>query len=87
MKTKTIGHPVGATSEQKGQGNAAPPSRERDAYSLAEFCKRAGIGRTLAYRLLNDGVILSVYARGRRLIPATECTCWLQRLSNKGGAK
>ena len=60
---------------------------ERDAYSLAEFCERMGIGRTLAYCCLADGSLKSALVRKRRLIPATECVAFLERFAAKGGAK
>jgi len=75
---------------EQGQGGAlSGPSGacERDAYSLAEFCSRMGIGRTLAYACLADGTLQSALVRKRRLIPATECVAMLERLAAKGGAK
>ena len=81
---KTTGVP---NNPQGEMGVGAPTMRERDAYSLAEFCSRMGIGRTLGYSCLADGSLKSVLVRKRRLIPATECIAFLERLAMKGGAK
>jgi len=43
--------------------------------SVAEFARRAGIGRSSAYLGAADGSLRSVKLRGRRLVPATELTC------------
>lgn len=40
--------------------------------SVAEFARRAGLGRSTAYLLVADATIRSVRVRGRRLIPASE---------------
>jgi GNAT superfamily N-acetyltransferase len=55
----------------------AAESRPADAapvelVSVAEFARRAGIGRSSAYLAVADGTCRSVKIRGRRLIPASE---------------
>lgn len=53
---------------------AAAPRREApvELVSVAEFARRAGIGRSSAYLGVSDGSIRSVKVRGRRLVPASE---------------
>lgn len=70
------------------QSNAALEalsSRERDALSLAEFCRRMGLGRTRAYEEIKIGRLLTVKCGTRRLVPVSECSAWLQRLATEGG--
>ena len=64
----------------------AAESRPADAapvelVSVAEFARRAGIGRSSAYLAVSDGTLRSVRLRGRRLIPASE----LARLADLAG--
>jgi len=71
-----------------GTPSARSAPAEVFAYGLADFCLRMGIGRTLAYRCIKENLLHSVKVAGkRRLIPATECTAFLARLAEKGGAK
>jgi len=56
---------------------------ERAALSVNEFCRAAGIGRTTAYSELKSGRLHSVTCGSRRLIPASELTAWLERLSGE----
>jgi len=50
------------------------------AYSVAEFCAAAGIGRSFFYEELKAGRIRVIKAGRRTLIPASELTDWLGRL-------
>ena len=53
------------------------------AYSVDNFCRAIGIGRTKFYDLVRERKIRTVTIGGRRLVPATE----IQRLlGNTGGA-
>jgi hypothetical protein len=49
--------------------------------SVAEFARRAGLGRSSAYLSVADGSVRSVKVRGRRLVPASE----LARLADLAG--
>lgn len=40
------------------------------AYTVNEFCRTYGVGRTLTYALIAAGKLPSVRVAGRRLIPA-----------------
>jgi hypothetical protein len=57
-----------ARESQAPPRNAAPV----ELVSVAEFARRAGIGRSSAYLGVADGSIRSVRIRGRRLLPASE---------------
>lgn len=62
----------------------AAPSRAAapvELVSVAEFARRAGIGRSSAYLAVSDGTLRSVRLRGRRLVPASE----LARLADLAG--
>ena len=49
--------------------------------SVAEFARRAGLGRSTAYLAVADGTLRTVKVRGRRLVPASE----LGRLADLAG--
>ncbi|EME68609.1 excisionase [Paramagnetospirillum caucaseum] len=51
------------------------------AFSIPEYCKLYGIGRTSAYREITDGRLKVVKCGGRTLIPADEAERWLASLS------
>jgi hypothetical protein len=41
---------------------------ERLAYTVNDFCRAVGFGRTKTYELINSGQLKTVYVGGRRLI-------------------
>jgi hypothetical protein len=49
-----------------------PATAPVELVSVAEFARRAGIGRSSAYLAVADGTLRSVKLRGRRLVPASE---------------
>ena len=54
---------------------SAAPTRDAapvELVSVAEFARRAGIGRSSAYLAVGDGTLRSIRLRGRRLVPASE---------------
>lgn len=54
---------------------SAAPARQVapvELISVAEFARRAGIGRSSAYLSVADGSVRTVKVRGRRLVPASE---------------
>jgi len=57
-----------ARESQATPRDAAPV----ELVSVAEFARRAGIGRSSAYLGVADGSLRSVKVRGRRLVPASE---------------
>jgi len=63
--------------------SAAPPrvAAPVELVSVAEFARRASLGRSSAYLGVADGSIRSVKVRGRRLVPASE----LARLADLAG--
>jgi len=57
--------------------------------SVADFCTRFGIGKTLAYDLINSGKLHAVKLGRRTLIPAEAAEAWAKSLPafpNKGNA-
>lgn len=64
-----------------------PNTFQREALSVAEFCQRMGISRSTAYLEMRSSRLHSCSCGRRRLIPASECIAWLERLAAKGGAK
>jgi hypothetical protein len=61
-------------AEVREELRASAPPREApvELVSVAEFARRAGIGRSSAYLGVADGSLRSVRVRGRRLLPASE---------------
>lgn len=57
------------------------PSPSRIAFTVKEFCHAIGLGKTTVTALIKDGSLLSFRVRGRRLIPASECTAFLERMA------
>lgn len=53
------------------------PEPERMAYSVKEFCRCAGIGRKLFYKLVATGEIATIKAGTRRLVPVESVKRWL----------
>jgi excisionase family DNA binding protein len=54
---------------------SAAPARDVspvELISVAEFARRAGLGRSSAYLAVADGSLRTVKVRGRRLVPASE---------------
>jgi hypothetical protein len=66
--------------ESRPQARDAAPV---ELVSVAEFARRAGIGRSSAYLGVADGSVRSVKVRGRRLVPASE----LARLAESAGQR
>jgi multidrug efflux pump subunit AcrA (membrane-fusion protein) len=57
-----------ASESAPRRGDIAPV----ELVSVAEFARRAGIGRSSAYLSVADGSVRTVKVRGRRLVPASE---------------
>lgn len=53
---------------------------EKIGYSVVEFARAAGIGRSTVYALLNSKQLKALKVRNRTIIPATEAKRWLCRL-------
>jgi hypothetical protein len=51
--------------------------------SVAEFCKWAGIGRTLAYDEIKAGRLPAKKCRSRTIITRGDARHWLNQLPNK----
>jgi hypothetical protein len=66
-----------AVAREPADHDAAPV----ELISVAEFARRAGIGRSSAYLGVADGSIRSLRLRGRRIVPASE----LARLADLAG--
>ena len=69
--------------ESSTEGNEAKSNPMRIALTVMEFCQAIGLGKTTVTALIKDGTLHSFRVRGRRLIPATECTDFLNRMSCK----
>lgn len=52
---------------------------ERVNWSVNEFCKAHGIGRTLFYEEVSRGEIVVIKVGSRTLIPADNARDWLKR--------
>lgn len=59
--------------------NTIPTARADFALSVAELCRRAGISKALAYKMIADGSLASVTIGRRRLIPAAAARDFLAR--------
>jgi excisionase family DNA binding protein len=52
----------------------------RIAYSIEEFARLAGLGRTTVYQEIRNGRLRPLKVGKRTLVPADEARCWLARL-------
>lgn len=53
---------------------------KRELFTIHEFCKMAGIGRTLAYDLIKSGDIKAVKVGRKTMIPRSAIESWLGSL-------
>jgi hypothetical protein len=77
---------VSALPSKSSPTRSWPQARDAapvELVSVAEFARRAGIGRSSAYLGVADGSVRSVKVRGRRLVPASE----LARLAESAGQR
>jgi hypothetical protein len=56
------------------------PEGDGGALSIAEFCARYGVGRTAAYKEINDGRLEARKRGARTLIPRASARRWFQNL-------
>jgi excisionase family DNA binding protein len=70
---------VGRGGEQTGNNGGSPPSPPR-VFSICEFCRRYGIGRTNAYQEIAAGRLRAVKAGRRTLITHEAAEAWLASL-------
>jgi excisionase family DNA binding protein len=54
---------------------------DRRAFSIDEFGRTYGLGRSLTYTLLKEGKLQGVKVGRKRLIPADAAEAWLAGLS------
>jgi len=54
---------------------------DRIAYGVPDFCRLAGIGRSMLYEEIKAGRLKIVKCGRRTLIPADEGKAWLRRLA------
>lgn len=59
---------------------------ERGAFSIAEFCNWAGIGRTMAYQQIGEGKLPTLKIGKRTLIRVSDAEAWLASLVKNTGA-
>lgn len=53
---------------------------ERDAYSVASFCRAYGVGTTFVYAEIKAGRLRAVKAGGRTLILRRDAEAWARSL-------
>jgi hypothetical protein len=52
----------------------------QDAYSVDDFARRHGIGRTTAYEEIKDGRLIARKVRGRTLVTIEDARAWREAL-------
>ena len=52
----------------------------RRAISISEFCRTYGVGRTMVYQLIKDGVLPAIKCGRRTLISWEEAEAWFRNL-------
>ena len=57
-------------SRSEPRGEASPPLPNAFAYTVPDACRMAGIGRTLLYKLAQEGRLRLLKAGGRTLVDA-----------------
>jgi excisionase family DNA binding protein len=51
------------------------------AFSVEDFCKSYGVGKTTAYEEINSGRLVAVKVGRRTLIPEQSAAAWLKSLA------
>ncbi len=63
---------------------AGPPEQTPPkAYSVKEFCRVYGIGKTFAHALISEGVLEKKYAGARLLVTAESAQAWFNGLPDQ----
>jgi hypothetical protein len=53
---------------------------QRDAFSVDQFARRNGVGRTLVYQEIQEGRLVARKGRGRTLITIEDAKAWREQL-------
>jgi excisionase family DNA binding protein len=53
---------------------------QSELLTIPEFCAQVNVGRTNAYRLINEGQVKAVKLGKKTLIPRTEMLRWIENL-------
>ena len=61
------------------------PSIDARAYRVNDFCRLYGVGRSSAYRLIQEGKLPSVVIAGRRVIPHEAAEALLRSGEQRSG--
>jgi excisionase family DNA binding protein len=76
-----MANPSTKTERIVARAGVRPALNEPLAYTIADFCRLIGIGRTTAYAMIADGTLPTAKIRGRRLVPRDAALALL----SKGG--
>jgi len=76
---------TGTSATAVGENEAGSATHSRRAFSIREFCRRYGIGRTNAYREIAAGRLRAVKAGRRTLISHDAAESWLAALPARTG--
>jgi excisionase family DNA binding protein len=77
MTSKNSDNPA---NRARGGDDAAPAPLTPRAFSIPEFCRRYGIGRTNAYQEITAGRLRAVKVGRRTLITQVAAEAWLASL-------
>ena len=53
---------------------------QQDAFSVDQFARRNGVGRTLVYQEIQEGRLIARKVRGRTLITTEDAKAWREQL-------
>jgi hypothetical protein len=57
---------------------------DQDAFSVEDFARRHGIGRTLVYDEIREGRLVARKVRSRTLVTAEDARAWRENLPKAG---
>jgi excisionase family DNA binding protein len=76
-----VTNPSTKTERIVAHARVRPVLHEPLAYTIADFCRLIGVGRTTTYAMIADGTLKTAKIRGRRVVPRDAALALL----SKGG--
>jgi len=84
IRQATAGIEAGYKVATPANSEVAVDTRDKVAYTVAEFCAAHGVGKSLVYEEIAAGRLRAKKVGQRRLIPAQDAAAWLALLPSGG---